>query len=63
MEEYSLHPQVFNDMCELNRAFHQGINEIERYYRKKRRIVILKGVAAAIVGMVLLMVLYVYLTN
>lgn len=62
MEEYSLHPQVFNDMCELNRAFHQGIKEIERYYRKKRS-VILKGVAAAIVGMVLLMVLYVYLTN
>lgn len=63
MEKYLLSPQVLNDMYELNRAFHQGIKEIERYYRKKRRIVILKGVAASIVGMVLLMVLYVYLTN
>ncbi len=63
MKQRPLSPQVLNDMYELNRAFHQGIKEIEHHYRKKRRIVILKGVAASIVGMVLLMALYVYLTN
>ena len=62
LEQYSRGMRVFNDMCEINRAFREGEKELKRQYMSEVVKLLLKGFAAILVNTVMLTALYVLLT-